>query len=188
MCSEMGTRTNFVTMLFGWGECYQLSWHWRKEIHAESVPDLTKCPILNVHLNVWRKWWSELVCIVIKLVGLMGLIGIFFFWMGRFIFRRSLEELSILFTIDIKCSEIQTHYYILIPKLLKRVSHWPHRLGRVLYSASCGFEFLSVYGYMCALFLYWCPLGIEAMHSVCLQTFRRSGELVALDHTGQQRD
>lgn len=71
------------------------------------MPDLTKCLILNAHFNVWRKWWSELVCVVIKLVSLTGLIGDFFL-NGTFIFRRSLEEESILFTIDIKHSEIQT--------------------------------------------------------------------------------
>jgi hypothetical protein len=37
--------------------------------------------------------------------------------MGRFIFRRNLEEESIWFTVDIKHSEIQTHYCILISKL-----------------------------------------------------------------------
>lgn len=58
--------------------------------------------------------------VVIKLVSLKGLIGFFFFLFGRerFLFRRSLEEESILFTIDIKHSEIQTYYCILIPKVL----------------------------------------------------------------------
>ena len=101
--------------------------------------------------------------------------------MGCFIFRCNLEEESILFAVDVKCSEIQTHYCILNPKLLERVSHWPHRLGHVMYSTCRGLESLSMYGYMCALFLYWCcPLGIKALHSVCLQTFRRSGELETL--------
>jgi hypothetical protein len=58
----------------------------------------------------------QAVCVVIKLVSLTGLIGDFF-GMRRFIFHRSLEEESILFKIDIKRSEIQTHYCILIPKL-----------------------------------------------------------------------
>lgn len=57
MCNGMGTELILLQCYLSEENvtnCHGI----KKEIHAESVPDLTKCPILSAHLNVWRNLYE----------------------------------------------------------------------------------------------------------------------------------